>query len=154
METAVTVWAGQSIPSPTPQLAQSLSPEQLADHREKIASDVEIILDGYWDRRPPDHIKAGILADWADTLEDWHHEQVVYALRKWRDEKPDKKPNPGHILGILKLERGKAEVARAALVMESPKADEPRDFSPETVERRRLVSEELLGSVNRMEGRS
>ena len=102
----------RTIPHPTPQLAQSLSPEQLDAHRASIASDVEVILQGYWDSQPPPNIKAGILADWADTLEDWTGEQVLYGLRKWRNENPNKRPNPGHILSILKLTRGVAEAKR------------------------------------------
>lgn len=114
METKVTVWGYTQLPDPTPQHAQSLTPDALAAHRAAIAFDVEVVLDGYWKDRPSEAIKTGILADWSDSLEDWHHEQVVYALRKWRNENPRKKPNPGHILSILKSERGKAEVARAA----------------------------------------
>ncbi len=57
-------------------------------------------------------MKAAILADWADTLEDWTHEQVVWALRKWRNGNPSRRPNPGHILGILKEARGKAETGK------------------------------------------
>ena len=104
--------AARSYPAPTPQYKQSLSPEKLAEHRVKIAFDVEIILQGYWDSQPPAQVKAGILADWADTLEDWTQEQILYALRKWRNEFPSKRPNPGHILVTLKELRGRAEVKR------------------------------------------
>lgn len=105
---AVTVPVG----SPTPQHAQSLSQDQLDAHRQSIAFDVEVILDGYWDKHPPEQVKAGIMADWADALEDWSQEQVLYGLRKWRNESPNKRPNPGHILSILKGMRGRAEVKR------------------------------------------
>jgi len=100
-----------------------MSPEQLAAHRKAIAFDVEVILDGYWDKRPPEDVKAGILADWSDTLEDWSGEQVLFALRKWRDENENKKPNPSHILSILKELRGKAEVERARLAPVEPRAE-------------------------------
>ena len=78
-----------------------------------ISFNVEVILDGYWDRRPPDKIKAGILADWADALQDWTQDQVLWGLRKWRNENPSKKPNPGHIMGLLKVQRGVTEAKRA-----------------------------------------
>ena len=82
------------------------------------------MLDGYWDRMPPAEIKAGILADWADTLEDWNQEQVVYALRKWRDANPSRKPNPGHILCVLKELRGRKEAQRMAVsVQDDPEAE-------------------------------
>jgi len=100
------------IAAPTPQLTRSMSRDEQDAHRARIAFDVEVILDGYWKDRPPENVKAGILADWADTLEDWTQEQTLYALRKWRNENPSRKPNPGHILGILKMMRGKAEVKR------------------------------------------
>ncbi|MGB1215960.1 MAG: hypothetical protein ACPG4X_21515 [Pikeienuella sp.] len=100
------------VSTPTPQHAQSLSQDQLDAHRQQIAFDVEVILDGYWDKRPPEHVKAGIMADWADSLEDWTPEQILFALRKWRGENPSKKPNPGHITAILKDMRGRAEVNR------------------------------------------
>lgn len=61
----------------------------------------------YWQSSPPDQVKAGILADWCDTLEDWKRDQVVWALRKWRNNNPNKKPNAGHILMLLKEARGK-----------------------------------------------
>ncbi len=73
---------------------------------------MEVILSGYWQSLPPEHVKAGILADWADALEDWTQEQYLYALRKWRDEFPNKKPNPGHIKGMMLKIRGRREVER------------------------------------------
>ena len=55
---------------------------------------------------------AGQIAWWCDELEDWQHEQVVYALRKWNMDNPDKRPTPGHIVAILKRTRGMAEAKR------------------------------------------
>jgi hypothetical protein len=95
------------LPTPSPRVAQSLSPEQLAAHRQRIAFDVEVVLSGYWQSFPPAAIKAGILADWCDALEDWTPEQILYALRKWRNDFPDKRPNPGHIVGMMKDLRGR-----------------------------------------------
>jgi len=105
----------RKLSAPTPQVARSLSQDELEEHRGQIAFEVEVVLDGYWDKRPSDAVKAGILADWADTLEDWTQEQILYGLRKWRDDNPSKKPNPSHVLGILKTLRGKAEAKRAAI---------------------------------------
>lgn len=59
----------------------------------------------------PDIITAQ-LAWWADELQDWTREQVVWGLREWNRRKPDKRPTPGHILDILKRQRGKKEAAR------------------------------------------
>jgi hypothetical protein len=101
----------------TPQHARSLSPEQLDAHRQKIAFDVKVFManGGYWDAREGDEIDAAALAEWADRLEDWHQPQIIYALRKFQDGNPSKRPNPGHILAILKETRGKAEIRRNPL---------------------------------------
>lgn len=55
-------------------------------------------------------MKAAILADWMDELEDWTVDQIRAALREWRRTNPSKKPNPGHILILLKAGRGRAWV--------------------------------------------
>ena len=102
----------QRLPSPTPSLTQSLKPHECEDHRARLAVEVEIVLDGYWQNRPGAEMKAAILADWMDELEDWHIDQIRFALRKWRNLNPSKKPNPAHIAGILKGERGRAFVAK------------------------------------------
>tara|TARA_R110000744_G_scaffold33429_5_gene78484 strand:+ start:110 stop:541 length:432 start_codon:yes stop_codon:yes gene_type:complete len=100
------------IPAATPLLTQSLSPQEQADHRAKIAFEVEVIMHSYWQSTPPEQVKAGILADWCDALEDWKQEQVVWALRKWRNENPNKRPNPGHVLMLMKEARGKKIAAQ------------------------------------------
>ena len=126
----------RNIPAPTPQLAQSLSPDQLDAHRTQIAFDVEVVMDGYWDKQPPAAIKAGILADWCDALEDWTQEQVLFGLRKWRNENPNKRPNPGHILSILKDMRGRKELER-----NPPKpADPPKPRKEPTAEEKAKVA--------------
>lgn len=96
------------LPTPTPQHSQSLQPQELEEHRTKIAFDVEVVLRGYWQTNPPEAIKVAEMADWADTLENWTHEQVVWGLRKWRNENPSRKPNPGHILSLLLVQRAKS----------------------------------------------
>lgn len=130
------ITARQRIAAPTPQLTRSMSQGEQDAHRARIAFDVEVILDGYWKDRPPENVKAGILADWADTLEDWTQDQILYALRKWRNETPSRKPNPGHILGILKMMRGKAEVNR------NPPAPAPQ------IERQRATPEEAAAILS------
>ena len=129
-----TVWQGQDVPTVTPQLSQSMLPQELEGHRKEICSDVEMILDGYWKDRPSDEMKARILADWADTLEDWEQRQVLWALRKWRNDFPNKKPNPGHILIVLKDKRGRAVAERAKPISkpEPTSEEEPRDYKAES----------------------
>lgn len=101
-----------NLPAPTPRLTQLLPQHECEEHRAHIAIEVEIVLDGYWQNRPGDKMRIAILADWMDELEDWHVDQIRWALRKWRDLNPSKKPNPAHITAILKGERGRAYVAQ------------------------------------------
>jgi hypothetical protein len=98
------------------------------------------VLHGYWQTFPSEQIKTGILADWMDTLEDWSHEQVVYALRKWRNDFPDKRPNPGHILGMMKDLRGR-RVAKSKPATPEPQRAKP---TPEEMEQRRKLVAELM----------
>lgn len=104
--------AAAELPAPTPNLTQSLSQQELDDHRAKIGIEVEVVLDGYWHNRPDQAVKALILADWMDELEDWTLDQIRFGLRKWRDLNASKKPNPAHISLLLKHERGLAYVAQ------------------------------------------
>jgi hypothetical protein len=64
------------------------------------------------------------MADWCDALEDWTQEQIVWALRKWRNENPNKKPNAGHILAVMKEARGRKVAAQ--LPRQQPKPDRER----------------------------
>jgi hypothetical protein len=95
-------------------LTQSLGPHALDKHRARIGVEVEIILHGYWKDQPAQIVKDGILADWMDNLQDWHADQIKAALVEWRNENPSKRPNPGHILKILKRRRGQVFAARSA----------------------------------------
>ncbi len=138
---SLTVWQGQDVPAPTPELSKSMQPRELEDHRMAIASDVEMILDGYWKDRPSPEMKARILADWADTLEDWEQRQVLWALRKWRNDFPNRKPNPGHILIVLKDKRGRAVAERAKPI---PQQIETSTVSTEDKEHRAAVAAEVM----------
>lgn len=87
-------------------MTSSLKPHEQDRHRAQIGLRVEVILDGYWQTRPSDVVKAGILADWMDEMQDWHLDQITAALKEWRNSNPSRKPNPGHICAILKRRRG------------------------------------------------
>ncbi|MDF3606309.1 hypothetical protein PE067_09275 [Paracoccus sp. DMF-8] len=96
-------------------------------------SSVEVVLTGYWRDDMPAALRADVLADWCDELEDWPVESIKAALRKHRRENPNRKPNPGHIVALLKEAWGKrnAPVVAAALAapVEAPKervSDEAR----------------------------
>ena len=75
------------------------------------------MMDGYWRDDLSQEKRAAILADWCDELEDWPLNSIQAAFRKHRSDRPDKKPNPGHILQLLNKAWGQrnAPVVRAAL---------------------------------------
>jgi hypothetical protein len=123
----------REIPPATPQIARSLSPQQLSAHRAAIAFDVKTVLSAYFQPHEAEEIKAAQLAWWCDELQDWTQEQVLWALRKWNRDYPDKRPTPGHILAICKDTRGRkiaAELAKAKPAPEPervPATQEQRD---------------------------
>lgn len=80
----------------------------------------------YWQDDLKPEIRAAVLADWCDEMQDWRPEQVRAALRMWRRDNPDRRPNPGHISRLLKAERGKAVVARMQARAREPQQEPPR----------------------------
>jgi hypothetical protein len=120
----------QAYPAPTPQIAKSLSPQGLQDHRRQIASEVKTVLSAYFQPHEADEIKAAQLAWWCDELQDWTQEQVVWALRTWNRANPRLRPTPGDIVGIMIETRGKREAAKMAAI--APPPEQPRErVSPE-----------------------
>jgi hypothetical protein len=118
-----------ALPAPTPQIARSLSPQQLSEHRAKIAFDVRTVLSAYFQPHEAEEIKAAQLAWWCDELQDWTQEQVLWALRKWNRDNPERRPTPGHILAICKEARGRKIAAQ--LPKQEP-APERKPVDPET----------------------
>lgn len=124
-------------PSPTPQIAKSLSPQELQDHRRQIASEVKTVLSAYFQPHEAEEIRAAQLAWWCDDLQDWTREQVVWGLRQWNRENSRARPTPGDILGLLTAMRGKREAAKLNAL---PKpAEEER--MPVTKERAQQIME-------------
>lgn len=103
-----------------------MSQEECVAHRARIAFEVEVILQGYWQAELSSEMKAAVMADWSDELEDWTVEQVRWGLRQWRRDNPRRKPNPADVLAILKEQRGKTEMAKlAAIAPPQPERPEP-----------------------------
>jgi hypothetical protein len=99
------------IPPATPRHAKSLSPQELSEHRTKIASEVKTVLSAYFQPHEAEEIRAAQLAWWCDELQDWTREQVVWGLRKWNRDCPRARPTPGDIVAILKAARGRKVAA-------------------------------------------
>jgi hypothetical protein len=129
----------QSIPTPTPQIAKSLSPQQLDAHRAKIASEVKVVLSAYFQPHEDERIKAAQLAWWCDELEDWTQEQVVWALRQWNRDNPRLRPTPGDIVAVLKRKRG--ETFAAQRKADAEKSDRPQHTEAEMAEMRARMAD-------------
>lgn len=126
----------RDIPAPTPQIAASLSQQDLREHRAGIASEVKVVLSAYFQPHEAEDIKAAQLAWWCDELQDWTREQVVWGLRDWNRSNPRLRPTPGDIVSILKHERGKKY---AKVVVRKP--DPPRDRA--TPEQKAAILEDV-----------
>ena len=112
-------------PTPTPEVAKSLSPQQLSAHRAAIAFEVKTVLSAYFQPHEADEIKAAQLAWWCDELQDWTQEQVVWALRHWNRESPRIRPTPGDIVAICKAARGRKVAAQRQQQPEEPNVRKP-----------------------------
>ena len=133
------------IPAPTPCVTQSMSPEECAAHRCRISFEVKAFLVGsYWNDRLDPAIETAILADWADELEDWPVDQIRWALREHRRNNPSRKPNPAHILAVLKDRRGRAAAERIARLPRPVEPERPA-VDPETRARQQEEIQRLLG---------
>ena len=87
------------------------------------------MLDGYWRDDMSDAKRSLILADWADEMEEWPVDSVKTALRQWRRDNPGKKPNPGHVVGILKRAWGDRNVHQTRAAM--AKGDQHQGMTPQ-----------------------
>ncbi len=126
--------------------AQSLSPQECTKHRAWIGVRVEALLDGYWQSRPSDLVKAEILADWMDALQNYAPEEIRAACREYLAG-PDcaRKPKPGDIKAIMQTHRAN-ELARFRASQPAPQPEEPLK-SPEEMEERRSRANDILRST-------
>lgn len=128
----LTPWQGVQVPKPTPELTKSLGPRELEEHRSRICFEVRTVLSAYFQPSEPDDVKMAQLAWWADELEDWKHESIVWALRKWNREKPRMRPTPGDIVAILKKLWGHEQVKRGGTKPEAqPEQSNVERISPD-----------------------
>lgn len=107
-------------PAPTPQIAKSLSPQGLQDHRAAIAFEVKTHVKFY---ERDDRVVAAKIAWWCDELQDWTQEQVVWGLREWNRNSPRTDPSPGDILAMMKEMRGRREAAKMAAIAPPPEPE-------------------------------
>ena len=127
----ITVWGG-SLATSTPQFTRGKTEDEVKKHRSVIAFDVRVVLSAYFQPHEDEKVKAAQLAWWCDALEDWPHESVVYALRKWNLDNPRLRPTPGDIVSMMKRLRGEREAQRKRAAPD-PKQERPNveRISPE-----------------------
>lgn len=134
----------REIPASTPCLASSMSPEECAEHRSRIGFEVKLVLGGYFQAAIPAELEAGMMADWADELENWSVDQVRWGLRDWRRRNPRIRPNPGDILAVLIDRRGRAAAERTRLEAEAEPVPMRQPPSPDVCARRAAILQDLL----------
>lgn len=99
------------------------------------------MLDNYWNARPSDAVKAEIMADWMDALENFHPDEIRAACRQYLDgPNRDRKPKTGDIVELIVSKR--TEIRRSL-----PKPPEPPSpVLSVPVEERRKQANEILKS--------
>lgn len=126
------------LPPTRPLHVESLRQHELTDYRQKIGTAVETMMDvgAYYDRARGEALSTAVLREWIDRLEGWTTDQIRDAFRAWQDQQPSRRPNPAHIVQLLKAEWGRrnAEQTRAAL---APPVEPPKDRISD--ERRRAI---------------
>lgn len=143
MTTAPVQTSRQTLPAfiQTPRYVQSLSPQEAFNHRAWIGVRIEALLDGYWNSRPSDAVKAEMMADWMDALENYHPDEIRAACRAYANgPNRDRKPKTGDIVELIVGKR--AEVRRSL-----PKPPEPQPVrvdDPSVLEERRRKAEEIM----------
>ncbi|KFI27792.1 hypothetical protein CN97_00845 [Haematobacter massiliensis] len=124
--------------------AQSLSPSDCDKHRAWIAIRVEALLDGYWQNRPSDLVKAEILADWMDALQNFAPDEIRRACRDYLAG-PDcaRKPKPGDIRDVILSHRAD-EIARFRA--SQPSEPEAAPLSEDDLAEKRRRADEIMAS--------
>lgn len=128
------------IPPSTPQIARSLSQQELVAHRATIAFEVRTVLSAYFQPHEAEEVKAAQLAWWCDEMEDWTQEQVVWGLRRWNRDNPRLRPTPGDIVAVLKDARGR----KVAAQLPKPEPEPEREITPEELAHRKAVADEVM----------
>lgn len=113
-----------------------MQPQDIAEHRKRIGFEVKIKLDDYFLPNFSSHEWAAKIADWCDTLEDWPIDQIRWALTEYRNNEPNRRPNPGHILQLLKKRRGEEYAKRMS--------KKPADPQPVVTDEDRARAKEFM----------
>lgn len=106
-------------------------------------------MSSYWRENVDDRYRATALSDWCVELQDWPAESIGNALSQYRRDNPSKKPNPGHILAILKDAWGRhmAKETRKVLAASDRQHRSPGKASVPLERRREILAEHGLLKV-------
>ena len=123
--------------------AQSLSQPEVFKHRAWIGVRVEALLDNYWQSRPSDAVKAEMMADWMEALQNFAPDEIRAACREYlTGSEASRKPKPGDIVALLHKARA-VELARFRA--SQPKPQEPTFQATDVpVEDRRRAAMEIM----------
>ena len=104
-------------------LSKSLGSRDLQMHRASIAVELEVMskkIDRFgWERDRGSMAHDRLLMDWMDALQDYPLAEIQAACREAIIANPNRAPNEGHIVGLMKA-------ARAQHVAALPKPIEPQ----------------------------
>lgn len=102
-----------------------MPPQELVEHRRKIAVIVDIELDGYFRPDMGEGRRSLLLSRWCDELQDWPSDAIRAAMAKWCRENPRIRPNYGDILQILQKAWGEKNAPQVRAAMQQHEA--PRE---------------------------
>lgn len=131
-----------NLPPTIQRYGQSLEPQARLKHRLWIGLRVEALLDGYWQSRPDEAVKAEIMADWIDGLETYTPDEIRTACRSWLRDNPRRKPNVGDIANAIDAVRGRVLAAYRA----SQPKPQPQQVQP-SFEERRAAAQRIMEQV-------
>jgi hypothetical protein len=83
-----------------------------------------------------------MLADWMDILGPFSPAEINAACKLWKADNPSRRPNPGHIAGLINDERG-----RFVAALPKPELPELRSANLRPVEQRRAEAAAILAAA-------
>lgn len=112
----------------------SMQPHELTEHRLRIGATVEAMMKvgAYYETASAEVMGTAVLRDWMDRLQDWTPDAIRKAFWVWQDQQPNRRPNPAHILHILRETHGRQVMqATAALPRHEPQGRSKERCTPE-----------------------
>jgi|TARA_R110000803_G_scaffold99579_3_gene167700 hypothetical protein len=122
-------------------LTETLSDEQLTNHRQHIMIEVEAMLSSHYQTTTSDEVKYKILLNWVNMLQDFTAKEIAEACREQMKEEPRRKPNEGMIYSRIQNSRKR----QLASMPQNYNVDNYRIRKNPDAEKRKKLCDELLG---------